>query len=153
MLLLFLLFAEMVRCESRVLLGVLAEEAGVGELHEPCYLAYRQRRLAQVVLELRYRDVRYPFAGRTAAALLTDLRQVLRRDTQEAGMPLYLTLVRVLVQQAHELMERVVARIHRRTFIRIRDNSQFIQVIEHLHCSTTRDEVQYLLAVQRHMIL
>ena len=76
-----------------MLLRILAEETGIGEIHCFRYLADRKRRLAQVMLEFGYRDISDPLAGGLTATLLAYLRQIFRRDIKLLCVPLYLALV------------------------------------------------------------
>ena len=60
-------------------LGVLAEETGVRELHDPRHLMDWHRGMSEIVLDLRYRDICYPLAGGLSGPLLANLREILRR--------------------------------------------------------------------------
>ena len=135
-------------------LRVLAEERRVGELHQARHFAYGYRRITQVVLQLSHRDLGDPLAGGFAAALLADLRQVLRRDEQLARVPLHLALMRVQLEQTGELPEGIIALVDRHTLELWRQtDGQLIHIVEHLHHRAARNDFQNLLAVVRRPIL
>ena len=114
----------MIRSKSRVFLRVLAEEAGIRKLHDACDLADRQCGAAQVVLELCNRDIGNPFSGGLPAAFLANLREVFRRNAQLLCVPLYLALVRELLQQSREFTEGIIALVDGCTLVfRMLDNA------------------------------
>ena len=106
------------------------------------------------MLHLCHRHFRDPLSRRPTATLLAYLRQILRRDTELLRVPLYLTLVGILLQQLHELMEGIVAMVGSDTSVLLGINERhLIHIIEHLHRSRMRQLPKNLQTEFRLLVL
>ena len=129
-------------------LRVLAEEAGIGELHEFSDLTNRKCRILEAMCEFRDSDIRNPLAGGLTATLLAYLREVLRCNIKLRRVPLYFSLVRIKLEESCELMEGVITMIDRSTCgVIIRNGQDLIQIIEQFHRNGTRKCHEDLLSV------